>query len=262
MYSTQVYLYNQKHVVLLSDDYYESAYDLRWRPVYSKNLKLNKGVDNVILFQFLNQNQKPVDLSDSELTFRLLDQEGQQVLLTLVLEVVNAAKGKARLAVRATDTYQLPPQVCSYSVTRARTEEQHLPDSAIIGVDLVEATYVDDHAGARGVIEVLDSVLPTAIPSTAITIPNQYQFENEPLYSSTVSRATNGITTFQVFFDQFAGTIQVEGSVSPYGSWIECADTAEVTDQQSICVNGEGHFNQLRLKIISTAGSITKILAR
>jgi len=262
MYSTQIYLYNQKHVVLLSDDYYESAYDLRWRPVYSKNLKLNKGVDNVILFQFLNQNQKPVDISDSELTFRLLDQEGQQVLLTLPMEVVDAAKGKARLAVRATDTYQLPPQVCSYSITRARIEEQHLPDSAIIGVDLVEASYIDDHAGARGVIEVLDSVLPTAIPSTVVSIPDQYQFENDPIYTSTVSRATNGITTFQLFFDQFQGQVIVEGSVSPYGSWIECSDAVIVTDQASICINGEGHFNQLRLKIISTAGSITKILAR
>ena len=32
-------------------------------PVYAKPLTLNKGVDNKIQFQFLNQEQKPVDIT-------------------------------------------------------------------------------------------------------------------------------------------------------------------------------------------------------
>ena len=55
MYSTPAYLYQQIQQVLLVD--VSGAYfNARWNPVYAKSLKLNLGVDNVILFQFLNQD--------------------------------------------------------------------------------------------------------------------------------------------------------------------------------------------------------------
>ena len=61
MYSTPVYLYQQKQQVLLpaTDGSY---FQRRWQPVYAKKLKVNRGVDNVILFEFINQDQKPVNI--------------------------------------------------------------------------------------------------------------------------------------------------------------------------------------------------------
>ena len=62
MYSTTIYLYQQIIRVLLIDTsggYFTARYD----PVYAKTLTVNKGVDNVLSFQFLNQEQKPVDIS-------------------------------------------------------------------------------------------------------------------------------------------------------------------------------------------------------
>jgi hypothetical protein len=40
-------------------------------PVYAKPLTLNKGVDNRIQFQFLNQEQKPVDITGKSITCRI-----------------------------------------------------------------------------------------------------------------------------------------------------------------------------------------------
>ncbi len=63
MYSTTVYLYQQITRVLLIDTsggYFTARYD----PVYAKQLTVNKGVDNVLLFEFINQEQKPVNIKE------------------------------------------------------------------------------------------------------------------------------------------------------------------------------------------------------
>jgi hypothetical protein len=68
MYITTAYLYQQIQPVLLID--ISGAYfDARWDPVYAKNLTLNLGVDNVILFQFQNQDQRPVNIFGATFTF-------------------------------------------------------------------------------------------------------------------------------------------------------------------------------------------------
>jgi hypothetical protein len=71
MYSTTAYLYQQIIRVLLIDTsggYFTARYD----PVYAKTLTVNKGVDNVLLFEFINQDQKPVNITGSTFRFRLL----------------------------------------------------------------------------------------------------------------------------------------------------------------------------------------------
>lgn len=262
MYSTQVYLYQQKHEVLLVD-LAELISDIRWRPVYAKNLKLNKGVDNVILFQFYNQDQKPVDVSDSVLVFRLIDQTGQHLLLTQELEPVNPARGKMRLVVRSTDLASIPPRISSYSIARVRDEGEFYGDSTITGVDFVEPVFVDDHAGARGVVDVVDSVFPVYVPSAVVTIPDQFNL-GEEVYSSAVTKDTDGVLTFQLFFDQFEGTVTAEGSVGPYGTWIPAleAPISVVNTDTTLLVNVLGHFERVRLKFEPTSGTVRLVLVR
>ena len=59
MYSTQVFVYTQRQIVVLLSGYSPRSY----MPQYAKPLTLHKGVDNQIQFQFLNQQQKPVDIT-------------------------------------------------------------------------------------------------------------------------------------------------------------------------------------------------------
>ena len=81
MYSTTAYLYQQIQSILMIDiSGVGSTFDRRWQPVYAKNLKLNLGVDNVILFQFQNQDQKPVNITGATFTFRIISQDGQNLL--------------------------------------------------------------------------------------------------------------------------------------------------------------------------------------
>ena len=95
MYSTTVYLYQQITKVLLIDtggDHFTYRYD----PVYAKTLTVNKGVDNVLLFEFINQDQKPVNITGSTFVFRLIDQSGGRLLLVKDMETLSASTGRVK----------------------------------------------------------------------------------------------------------------------------------------------------------------------
>ena len=72
MYSTSVFYYVQRNIVVLLSGYSPR----RYMPVYAKPLTLHKGVDNQIQFQFLNQEQKPVDITGKSITCRILNYTG------------------------------------------------------------------------------------------------------------------------------------------------------------------------------------------
>ena len=75
MYSTTAYIYQQKTRVIMLDSSGQ-YFTLRYEPVYAKRLTINKGVDNVILFEFINQDEKPVNITGSTMIFRLVNQAG------------------------------------------------------------------------------------------------------------------------------------------------------------------------------------------
>ena len=83
MYSTTAYIYQQiQRILLIDTSGVGDVFDRRWEPVYTKNLKINKGVDNVILFEFINQDQKPVNIAGSSFVFRVVNQAGDELLIT------------------------------------------------------------------------------------------------------------------------------------------------------------------------------------
>jgi hypothetical protein len=97
MYSTTVYLYQQRTRVLLLDTGDGSTFTYRWDPVYAKKLTINKGVDNVILFEFINQDQKPVNITGSTFLFRALSQDGTKILLEKSMVTLNAPLGRSKV---------------------------------------------------------------------------------------------------------------------------------------------------------------------
>jgi hypothetical protein len=79
MYSTQAYIYQQITRVLLMDTGAGETFIYRYDPVYAKQLTINKGVDNVLLFEFINQQEKPVNITGSTFLFRVISTEGNRV---------------------------------------------------------------------------------------------------------------------------------------------------------------------------------------
>jgi hypothetical protein len=263
MYSTTAYLYQQIQSILMIDiSGVGSTFDRRWQPVYAKNLKLNLGVDNVILFQFQNQDQKPVNITGATFTFRIISQDGQNLLYAQELVTLNAATGRAKITIPAADTAYLQPQPASWSI------------EVTSGV-LSQAVFTDDYSGARGNIDIVDSVFPAFVGSQSLTIPSQAP-DSGIYYTSTVTTEGARTTTFQVDPANFTGTISVQGAVSATSNTVEWYDidfedlrtgntvssltlTDSVTRQ---AINVEGYHPYLRIEFEITGGNIDQILYR
>jgi hypothetical protein len=263
MYVTTAYLYQQIQTVLLIDTTgVGQVFDRRWRPVYAKNLKLNLGVDNVILFQFQNQDQKPINISGSTFTFRLISQNGENLLYARELVSLNNALGRAKVTIPAADTLAFQAQPASWSIE-------------VASGNLEQAVFTDDYAGARGSIDIVDSVFPAFVGSAELTVPDPTG-DSSILYSSVLFTEGRRLTTFQIDTEDFTGSIQVQGASNDgdvnaewydidFYSFSTFTNRSQLDLQDStarLAINVEGFHPYLRLALDPTAGNISQIIYR
>jgi hypothetical protein len=275
MYSTPVYLYQQINRVLLIDTSGVGAvFQRRWDPVYAKNLTLNKGVDNVLLFEFVNQDQKPVNITGSSFRFRIINTAGDSLVIEKSMTTLNAATGRARVTIAAEESLLLPSDPCSYSIER-------------ISGNLGEAVFVDDQAGGRGTINVVDSVFPEFVPSQPVTIPTiygpqeySYYNNNQNLpdwalpqtyyygpqeierYTSHVPTNGQSLTTFRLSMLHFTGNIKAQAADNYQSVWYDVGPVYEYQDQNlPVLINVQGYYPLIRLAINQFNGNINSQVA-
>lgn len=255
-YSTSVFVYTQRQIVVLL-----SGLSVRkYMPVYSKPLTLHKGVDNQIQFQFLNQEQKPVDITDKEITCRIISYDGKSILLQKALDVVYGATGIAVFTVNAADIEDIDAQKAHYSL--------EIPVNSF-GFPV----FVDQNAGARGDMNIVNSVLPAFVPSQPISIPTGQPFPNlnpnansnstaNTYYSSVINTEDNPILTLQAQYSDYYGNVVIEGSTVDDADWytITTASYSNTSDTYGYTVKGFHPY--IRMTFTSNVGVVTNILAR
>lgn len=255
-YSTSVFVYTQRQIVVLLFGNSVREY----MPVYSKPLTLHKGVDNMIQFQFLNQEQKPVNITDKEISCRIISYDGTTVLLRKALTLQLPVTGIASLILNAADIENIDAQQGYYSL--------EIP----IG-EFDFPVFVDQNAGARGDMNIVNSILPSFVPSEPISIPSGQAFPNtNPLanansdaviyHTSVINTNNNPILTIQARYADFYGDVLVEGSVIVDGDWYPILNStySNVTDTMGYTVIGFHPY--IRLQFTSNVGVVTDILAR
>jgi hypothetical protein len=245
MYSTQVYLYQQLTRVLLMDTGGGETFIYRYDPVYAKRLTINKGVDNVILFEFINQEQKPVNITGSSFVFRVINTESNELLLQKNMTILNGATGRAKVEFDGSELLEVLAQPASYSIQRTQP-----------GGGYSDAVFVDAQAGARAPIDIVDSVLPQYVPSAPLTIPNtelsnQFSYEgsgyenyaaspywqgnpngmnnwnswvNPQFYSSFIA-PRYAVTTIQMDLVGYTGTIKAQAADNYQSIWYNISDS-------------------------------------
>jgi hypothetical protein len=233
-------------------------------PVYAKTLTLHKGVDNKIQFQFLNQEQKPVDITGKSITCRILNYNGTEVLINKALTLELAATGIAALYLNAADIEDIPAQKAHYSL-EIPVGQFDFP------------VFVDQNAGARGDMDIVNSVLPSFVPSSSITIPTGQPFPNldannsiqnalpnaNTYYSSIINTEDNPILTIQARYTQFNGDVTIEGTTNQQATdWypITTAVYSNITDTKGYTITGFHPY--VRMVFTSNTGAVTNILAR
>tara|TARA_R110000868_G_scaffold97890_1_gene269377 strand:- start:643 stop:1755 length:1113 start_codon:yes stop_codon:yes gene_type:complete len=222
MYSTTAYLYQQV-IRVLTPDTSGDYFNLRYMPVYAKKLTINKGVDNVVLFEFINQDEKPVNITGSTLTFRIVNQNGNSLLAQKEMTIINAASGRAKVTLTPADLAVIEAQPASYSIMRASG-------------NLIEAVFTDADAGARAPANIVDSIYPEFIPSTELTIP-----------TVTLSAQTSyGSSSGSQYPDWASQAGQPIGSKTPYQS----------TEYYSSHIEPRSPVTSIQMDLIGYTGTI------
>lgn len=265
MYSTTVYLYQQIIRVLLIDTG-GSFFTARYEPVYAKQLTVNKGVDNVLLFEFINQEQKPVNITGSTFVFRLLNQAGDELFLEKNMEILSAPLGRVKVVLNSADTIDIVAQPGSYSIQRSQGS-------------YVQAVFVDDNAGARGNCNIVDSILPEFVPSGECTVPDLYGKnkyvgaapdsnpdwarnqniynggQGTEFYSSYIPTKDASLTTIKLELIHFTGVIKIQGADNYESVWYNVTDAREYYDETgSVYFNAVGYHPLLRVALNNSIG--------
>jgi hypothetical protein len=183
------------------------------------------------LFEFINQEQKPVNITGSTFLFRVINTAGSTLLIQKPMITLNAPLGRAKVTLTGPELLELLAEPATYSITRSSG-------------NLTEAVFTDAQSGARAPINVVDSVLPQFIPSIPLTIPTTKlsaqgsadgtSFQNYPggdwywagnpnganywnsflltEYYSSFIKPQNAITTIQMTLDGYTGTIKAQAA--------------------------------------------------
>jgi hypothetical protein len=269
MYSTQAYIYQQLTQVLSMDTSgVGETFLYRYDPVYAKVLTINKGVDNVLLFEFINQQEKPVNITGSSFMFRAINTEGDRLLLEKPMVILNGPTGRAKVQFSGSELLEVLAQPASYSIQRTQP-----------GGGYSDAVFVDANAGARAPMNIVDSILPQHVPSAPLTIPtiklsaqasldgtawgsyspgsywsgnpnggNYWNsFANTEFYSSFIEPA-NSITTVQMTLDGYTGTIKAQAAENYESVFYNVTDsTTYYNETRTIYMNIVGWYPLLRL---------------
>jgi hypothetical protein len=269
MYSTTLYWYQQRTQVLLIDSSGQ-YFTARYNPVYAKKLTINLGVDNVLLFSMVNQDEKPVNVTGCTFTFRVTDTAGVALLLQEPMTILNAPTGQIKVYIPAADTLELIAQPASYSIS-------------VQSGNLNQAVFTNAQSGARAPIDLVNSVFPQFIPSSHLTIPttqltnqgieydgaawanfptwaNPYYWgangdgswyyntwQNTEYYSSFI-HPVNYITTVQMDLVGYTGTIKAQWSENYQSIWRNITEsTTYYNETRTIYMNIVGWYPLLRL---------------
>ena len=266
MYSTQAYIYQQITRVLLMDTGAGETFIYRYDPVYAKQLTINKGVDNVLLFEFINQEEKPVNITGSTFLFRALNTAGDKILVEKPMVILNGPTGRAKVTLTSSDLLEVLAQPANYSIQRSSG-------------NLTEAVFTNAQAGARAPATIVDSILPQHVPSAPLTIPTTKlsaqtsldgtawgsyspgtywsgnpnggnywnSFANTEFYSSFIE-PVNGITTVQMTLVGYTGTIKAQAAENYQSVFYNVTEsTTYYNETRTIYMNIVGWYPLLRI---------------
>lgn len=254
--------YLVKNVTTLVADV--AGFVTEYRPVYSKQLQVYKGIDNVLDFRLLNADQKPVDITSYTPKFVAFDENNVMVLEkdgTILDDGSTITRGKFTITVTENELLNVKQQYLSYNVYMQETDGDKV------------LTYSHSNFDNDATIYVNGRTFPGPQSSYSVT-----QFEQEAVgvdtwYSETVDAqaARNGneaLHTAAVYTEAYTGDVVVQATldnqVTESTNWADIATlTFAGNETEPTPVNFNGVYSFIRFKTdTSPADTITKVLVR
>ena len=238
----------------------EAGFVTEYRPVYTRQLQVYKGIDNVLDFKLLNADQKPIVLTGYTAKFQAFD-ENKSLIIEHDGVTVNASKGLFKVTITENDLLNVKQQYLSYSI--------HLVDSN----DDRIITYSNSHFDNNGTIYVSSGAYPGPRATYNVSTFTEVT-EDTPYWISETLTAEPGINgnealhTAVVYTNNFAGDVVVQATLD--NQIIGGTDWADIStlsftgnETEPTPVNFNGVYSFLRFKSTANpSNTITKILVR
>ena len=249
------YLANNLSVVI-TDDF--TGTRTEYRKVYQRNLKIAKGIDNIITFEIKNTDSKPISILNTYTPYVEVYTEDHVLLKKYTGTIKETStpnfKGQFTINIKDADTLNIDGQYMTYTVYLNKTSDM-----------TNTVTYADTQFGIRGVIELTDEAFPGPIDSKSITkFVNNIStvVDAEPQINS-----NEGLHTAAFYSTGFDGTITIQGTLddNTTSTWFDISTVTLTNPTTPVYENFNGVFSNLRFKFANTSGNngtIDKILVR
>ena len=228
-----------------------------YNKVYQRNLKIAKGIDNVINFEIKNHDQKPVSILNTYTPYVEIFTEDNVLFKryegTIKENTTPNFKGQFTINIKDGDTLNLDAQYLSYTVYLTDTNQANT------------LTYADTQYGITCTIELTNEAFPGAINSKEVTNfvdKISTVIDGEPHINSNTA-----LHTAAIYSTDFDGTVTVQGTLDANNtnSWFDISTETLTNPSTPHYVNFNGVFSNIRFKFDNTSGNsgtIDKILVR
>jgi hypothetical protein len=187
-------------------------------PFNRNQIKLHKGVDNLIRFRILNPDRKRVSVDHLAIRARLINSENQERVLERFADITPSVKGDATLTIFEGDLVNLAPAFYTLVVTG---QETLVPGESTS--DNVNTPFFADNAGNIVLtVEVVDGADVTPMESVTVlpenwTITNEVgsptTFTSSAIAGARVQNHLNAVHSFSAATTAFTGTLELRGSL-------------------------------------------------
>ena len=254
------YLVNNR-VNLVAD---MAGFITEYRPVYSRQLQVYKGIDNVIQFRLMNADQRPIDTTGYTPMFVAFNENKSLVIErqgVIQDDGSTGVRGLFSVTITENDLLNLKQQYLNYNVYLVDSENQKL------------LTYSHSNFDNDATIYVNARTMPGPLATYEVTQFTQTQVDTDEWVSETIDAqpAINGneaLHTAAVYTASYSGDVVVQATldnqITDTTQWADVAtltlDGSEVTPTP---VNFNGVFSYLRFVTdANPAETIEKILIR
>jgi len=235
-----------------------------YRPVYSKQLQVYKGINNVLEFRLVNADQKPVDITSYTPKLVAFDENNAMVLEkdgVILDDGSTITRGKFTVTITENELLNVKQQYLSYNVYMQEDDNSKV------------LTYSHSNFDNNAVIYVNGRTFPGPLATYSVTTFTKTAVDINEWYSETVDAqpAINGneaLHTAAVYTASYTGDVVVQATldnqVNESTQWADIATLVFTGSETTPTpVNFNGVFSALRFKLnADPADKITKVLVR
>jgi len=249
------YLVNNRTTAIVNDTGLVTEY----RPVYSRQLEVYRGIDNAIEFRLLNADQKAKDLTGLTVKFVAFD-ETNNMILDLTGTNSATVTGVSTVTISENDLLNIKDQFLKYNI--------YVEDTSYNKT----LTYSQPHFENNATIKVSSVAFPGVKDSKSVTQftqlnPSDEIWNSEQIDAEPGINGNEAVHTAAIYSTNFVGDVEVQATLVNQTTnntpWTTVATVNLNNETQPKPVTFNGVYSYLRFRTTANpAEKISKILVR